>query len=91
MPLVLYTALRLLLFVVVLGVGYLVGLRYWLLVVVAAVVALAVSYLALRRQRDAAAVWLAQRAERRRTAVAREVDEDAAYEDAVVDRKDDAR
>jgi uncharacterized membrane protein len=90
---VLYTLWRVLLFVVAFGVGYLAGLRGWLLVVVAAVVALAVSYLALRRQRDAAALWLAERAQRRKAAVGRSraTDEDAAYEDAVVDRTDDQR
>ena len=89
----LYTLWRVLLFVVAFGVGYLAGLGGWLLVVVAAVVAFAVSYLALRRQRDAAAVWLAERAQRRRAAGdrSRATDEDAAYEDAVVDRTDDQR
>jgi hypothetical protein len=92
-PLVLYTLWRVLLFVAVLGVGYLAGLRSWLLLVVAAVVALTVSYLALRRPRDAAARWLAERAERRKAAsgTSRRVDEDTAYEDAVVDRTDDGR
>lgn len=90
----LYTLWRVLLFVALLGVGYLVGLRSWLLVVVAAVVALAVSYLTLRGPRDAAAAWLAERAERRKATgerFSRKIEDDAAYEDAVVDRTDDAR
>jgi hypothetical protein len=91
---VLYTLWRILLFVAVLGVGYLAGMRGWLLVVVAAVVALAVSYLALRGPRDAAAGWLAERAERRKSTgerFSRQIQDDAAYEDAAVDRADDAR
>ncbi|WP_407319058.1 DUF4229 domain-containing protein [Isoptericola halotolerans] len=84
MPLVIYTLLRLLLFAVALGGGYLVGLRSWLLVLVAVVVAFAVSYLVLPKQKDAAARWLAERAERRRAGqegLGRIIDEDAAAED----------
>ncbi|WP_041294752.1 DUF4229 domain-containing protein [Isoptericola variabilis] len=91
MPLLVYTLLRLALFAAALAAGYLVGLRSWLLLLVALVVAFAVSYLALRRQRDAAALWLAQRAERRAAARERTVDEDAAYEDSVVDQADSPR
>lgn len=90
----LYTLWRILLFVAALGAGYVVGLRGWLLVVVAAVVALAVSYLTLRKPRDAAALWLAERAERRKATgkrFSREIEDDAAYEDAAVDRSDDRR
>jgi hypothetical protein len=90
-PLLVYTLLRLGLFVALLVVGYLVGLRSWLLLLVALVVAFTVSYLALRRQRDAAAVWLAERSERRRAAKEQTVDEDAAFEDSVVDQADSPR
>lgn len=79
-----YTVLRLLLFAAALGVGYLVGLRSWLLLLVAVVVAFAVSYLVLAKQKDAAARWLAERAERRRAGregMGRIIDEDAAAED----------
>jgi antibiotic biosynthesis monooxygenase (ABM) superfamily enzyme len=81
---VIYTLLRLLLFAAALGVGYLVGLRSWLLVLAAVVVAFAVAYLVLPKQKDAAARWLAERAERRRTGregLSRIIDEDAAAED----------
>jgi hypothetical protein len=100
-PLVLYTLWRILLFVAALGLGYAAGLRSWLLVLVAAVVAFAVSYLALRGPRDSASRWLAERAERRKDAPGGARDADAAFEDAAVDgelgdprdehRGDDAR
>nr|WP_246246341.1 DUF4229 domain-containing protein [Isoptericola sediminis] len=82
-----YSALRLLVFVAALVLGYLVGLGGWLLPLVALVVAFAVSYLALRRQRDDAAAWLAERDRRRkeRTRGDTRIDEDAAAEDAVLD------
>ncbi|GAA1975567.1 hypothetical protein GCM10009718_09570 [Isoptericola halotolerans] len=83
-----YTVLRLLLFAVALGVGYLVGLRSWLLLLVAIVVAFGVAYLVLTKQKDAAARWLAERAERRRAGqegLDRVIDEDAAAEDSAVD------
>lgn len=79
-----YTVLRLLLFAAVVGVGYLVGLRGWLLLLVGIVVAFAVSYLVLAKQKDAAARWIAERAERRRTrqgGLGKVIDEDAAAED----------
>lgn len=88
MALVVYSLLRLALLVAALAVGWAVGLRGWLLVVVATVVAWAVSYLALHRQRTAAALWLAERAERRRRGARRisaEVDSDALAEDAEAD------
>ncbi len=88
MPFLVYSLLRLGLFVALLVVGYLAGLRSWLLLLVALVVAFSVSYLALRRQRDAAAVWLAERSARRQAAKEQTVDEDAAYEDSVVDQAD---
>ncbi len=91
MPFLVYSLLRLGLFFAALVVGYVVGLRSWLLVLVALVVAFAVSYLALARQRDAAALWLARRSERRKAARTERVDEDAAYEDAVVDEPDSPR
>jgi len=88
-PLVMYTVWRILLFVAALGAGYLLGLRSWLLVLVAAVVAFAVSYLALARPREAAARWLAEREQRRKDgSAARDADTD--YEDSVVDRENPA-
>lgn len=83
MPLVVYTLLRLGLLGVALLLGYVLGLRSWLLVVVAVVVAALVSYLALPRQRAAAAAVLAAR---RGARVRRpRPDGDAALEDAVDD------
>ena len=81
-----YTVWRILLFVAALGAGYLLGLRSWLLVLVAAVVAFAVSYLALGGPRDAAARWLAEKVQRRKDGSAKH-DVDTDYEDAVVDRE----
>ncbi len=80
-----YTVLRLLLLAAAIGVGYAAGLRSWLLLLVAIVVAFAVSYLVLARQKDAAALWLAERAERRRSGdegLGKVIDEDAAAEDS---------
>ncbi|WP_275006281.1 DUF4229 domain-containing protein [Promicromonospora iranensis] len=89
MPLLIYSLLRLALFGAALGLLYLVGLRGWLLPVVAVVVALALSYLTLSKPRDAATRWIAARADRRAAerAVFPKVDADAAHEDAQVDQK----
>jgi hypothetical protein len=86
-PLAVFSALRLGLFVVALVLLRAVGMRGWLLVVVATVAAWAVSYALLTRQRDAAALWLADREARREAARAnpRGIDADAAAEDAVED------
>jgi hypothetical protein len=88
-PLLIYSLLRLALFGAALGLLYLVGLRGWLLPVVAVVVALALSYLTLTKPRDAATRWIAARADRRAAerAVFPKVDADAAHEDAQVDQK----
>ena len=88
-PLLIYTLLRLALFGAALGLLYVAGLRGWLLPIVAVVVALAVSYLTLRTPRDAAARWMAGRADRRAAerAVFPKTDADAAHEDAQVDEK----
>ncbi|MFC8922185.1 DUF4229 domain-containing protein [Cellulosimicrobium sp. NPDC057127] len=91
MPLVVYSVLRLLLFGVALGALWLVGLRGWLLVLVAAAVALMLSYLTLRGPRDAASRYLAARAEHRartKERFSRAVEDDAAAEDAAVDAAD---
>lgn len=82
MPVVVYSALRLALLAATLVAGAFAGLRDWLLVVVATLVAWGLSYVLLRGPRDAAARWLADRAERRRAAGLRftpgvEADEDA--------------
>jgi len=83
-PLVTYSLARLgLLGVAVLGL-YAAGMRGWLLALVAVVVAFALSYVLLGRQRDAAARWLAERDRVRRAN--RRPDADTAAEDAEVDR-----
>lgn len=82
MRLLVYSLLRLAVFGAALGLGYLLGLRNWLLVLVAVVIAAAVSYLVLKGPRDAAVAALAEGGERRRTRPAR-VDVDAEHEDAV--------
>ena len=88
MPLVVYTALRLGLFAVALVALAATGLGDWLLVLVAAVAAWAVSYVAFPRQREAAVAWMARRSESRREAGVRftaGTARDEAEEDAVVD------
>jgi hypothetical protein len=60
-----YSVLRLALFAAVLGVLWLVGARGILLVGLAAVVSFALSYLLLRRQRDAVAAAISSRVEAR--------------------------
>lgn len=79
-----YSLLRLGLLAVALVAGWAVGLGGWLLVVVAAVVAWALSYVLLAGPRDRAARWVAERAERRRTGprFSAGVEEDVAAEDA---------
>ncbi len=84
MPLVVYSVQRLALFLGALLVLFWVHVGGWLLVVLAAVIAWALSYVLLPRSRDAAALWLASRVERSRTGV-RPVDQDAAAEDAAID------
>lgn len=82
MRLLVYSLLRLAVFGAALGLGYLLGLRNWLLVLVAVVIAAAVSYVVLKGPRDAAVAALAAGGERRRARPAR-VDVDAEHEDAV--------
>ncbi|MCR1982673.1 DUF4229 domain-containing protein [Cellulosimicrobium cellulans] len=93
MPVVVYSVLRLLLLAVALGALWFAGLRGWLLVLVAAVVALMLSYLTLSKPREAASRYLAARAEHRaRTGerFSREIEDDAAAEDAEADADADA-
>lgn len=89
MPVVTYTALRLGLLAAAAVVLYLLGMRGWLLVLVAALVGWGLSYLLLARQRDAAARSLAARDARRRAA--RGTDEDTLAEDAEADAADEDR
>ncbi|ADG75615.1 conserved hypothetical protein [Cellulomonas flavigena DSM 20109] len=80
MPVLVYSLLRAALFLAATGLLWWAGMRSWLAPVLGAVVAWALSYVLLARQRDAAARHLAQRAEGRRAA--RGSDVDAAAEDA---------
>lgn len=85
MPLIVYSALRLAVLAVAMAGLWAAGMGGWLLVVVAALAAWAISYVVLAGPRDRAALWLAARAERRRAAGTRfspGVDADAAAEDA---------
>jgi len=66
-PVVLYSLLRIALFLAATGVLWWAGMRSWLAPLLAAVIAFALSYVLLPRQRDAAARELARRADARRT------------------------
>jgi len=87
-PFIIYSALRIALIVVVGVALYLVGMRGWLLGVVAILVALLVSYLALSRQREAAALYIATRRTRRQASgvqLNERLDRDNADEDEAID------
>lgn len=88
MPIVTYSALRLALLAGCLAAGFWAGLGGWLLVVVAAFAAWGISYVVLAGPRDRAALYLADRASRRKASgqrFSRGVEADAAAEDAIVD------
>lgn len=87
MPFVVYSVLRIALLFACLGILWWVGLRSWLVVVVATFLAWGLSYVLLSGPRDAAARQLAERAERRRLAgdtavLGKRAQEDADIEDA---------
>jgi len=89
-PLLTYSLLRLVLFVAAVGVLWLAGLRHWaLLTGFGVVIAAALSYLFLAKQRDATTAWLAGRA-RARAAERGVAGEDEAVEDAAVDGMSDS-
>ena len=88
MPFLIYSVLRIALIVVVGLALYLVGMRGWLLGVVAILLALLVSYLALSRQREAAALYIATRRTQRQASGVRlneRLDRDNADEDEAID------
>lgn len=93
MPLLVYSLLRLALVAVCWALLVWVGLNPWAAVVVAALVAWGLSYVALARPRDAAARWLADRAARRRgtSPLSARALRDEADEDALVEAQDDER
>lgn len=87
MPVVVYSLLRAALFLAATGLLWWVGMRSWLAPVLAAVVAWGLSYVLLARQRDAAALHLAHRAEQRRArgGLGTRAHQDAAAEDAAAE------
>ncbi|MEP7763514.1 DUF4229 domain-containing protein [Sanguibacter sp. 25GB23B1] len=89
MALLKYSVLRLALLAVIAVALYAAGLRGLPLIVVAPVVALMVSYVVLGGPREAAAVELAERRTRRAAGgerFSRGIEDDAAAEDATIDR-----
>lgn len=86
-----YSLLRLGLLALALVAGWAAGLGGWLLVVVAAVVAWALSYVLLGGPRDRAALWIAERAAARGSGprFGASVAADAAAEDAEAERAGD--
>lgn len=84
-PVAKYTLLRLGLFVAALAVLYALGGDGWLVLLLAAVISLGLSYLLLRRQREEMAEQIADRIQERHLRTSGGPKEDAAYEDAVVE------
>ena len=79
MPFVTYSLLRLGLVLASMGLLWLIGVRHWILLVAfGVVIGAALSYLLLRRQRDATAAYLQHRVESRK-----ESREDEDVEDAL--------
>lgn len=85
MPLLTYTLLRVALVAGAGAVLYLLGVRTWLLVVLAVVIGAGLSYVLLANPRHAAAADLERRSGGRRTRVERSVERDDAAEDAQFD------
>ena len=90
MPLLTYSLLRLGLFAVCFAGLLLAGMGSWLAVLLAAFLAWGLSYVLLAKPRDAAALFIAERAERARARGGRpglsaHAQEDADAEDAAVD------
>jgi hypothetical protein len=89
MPVIIYSVLRLGLFALALVGLWLAGMGGWLLVVLAAVVAWALSYVLLAARRDAAARWIADRRSAGRPRFSPAVEADAAAEDAAAEGRSD--
>lgn len=88
MPVALYTLYRLLLFAAFLGLLWFAGMRSWLAVIAAALLAWMAGYVLLRTQRDAAVAWIAAREQQRATSGTKarsRAEQDADVEDAAVD------
>jgi len=89
-PFLIYSALRLLLLGVTAVVLYVIGLRGLLLAVLAIVIAAMLSFLLLRKQANATAVYFDQRRQRRARTIDRVdrfISEDAAAEDEAVESR----
>ena len=92
MPILRYTLLRLALIAGAFAALWLLGLRGWLVAVLAVVVGALLSYLLLPRQADAAAEVLARRSRKASDSLDDAIAEDAAAEDALLDGENpDAR
>lgn len=87
MPVVVYSLLRLVLFAAATAALWWAGMQSWMAPVLGAVVAWALSYVLLTRQRDAAAMHLARTVEARRArgGMGARAREDADAEDAAAD------
>ncbi|WP_273653839.1 DUF4229 domain-containing protein [Cellulomonas fimi] len=88
MPVALYTLYRLLLFAAFLGLLWVAGMRSWLAVIAAALLAWMAGYVLLRTPRDAAVAWIAAREQQRARSGAKarsRAEQDADVEDAAVD------
>ena len=90
MPLLVYSLLRLVLFVACWVALVWAGLNPWISVVVAALAAWGLSYVAFRGPRDAAARWLAEQEAKRKgkPQLSARARQDAADEDALVESGD---
>lgn len=85
MPVVIYTALRLALFLLATGLLWWAGMRSWLAPLAGLFVAWALSYVLLGRFGAKAAAYVEERSRTRGTARRTHADEDASYEDAIDD------
>ncbi len=91
MRLLVYTALRLVMVLAAAGVLYVLGMRSWLLWVTAIVLGALVSFLVLKPQGQAAAQVISEYSPLReqRPTFSPRVEQDAAYEDALLDERAD--
>ncbi|MEE6282558.1 DUF4229 domain-containing protein [Georgenia sunbinii] len=85
MPVLIYTLLRIAMFVAVYLVLGFVGFRGWLLIVVAVVVAALLSFLLLPRHANAAAGVIADRVGDRPSRIDQSIEVDQDVEDAILD------
>jgi hypothetical protein len=84
-PVVIYTVLRLALFLLATAVLWWVGMRSWLAPLAGLFIAWALSYVLLGRFGTRAAAYVEERSARRAATRPTRADEDASYEDAIDD------